>query len=170
MRYFALFLAASAIAGPAVAAPETLMALPVGPGKPGNGPWTIEVWSYGGCKTCHFDPAAGQSFLQVVADLLAAPGSPTTYPNIVANKVRSGASYGQRIELEQLRSELQGCKTGAKGALAPNAVTRVVAFGVRFDCKNRDKPGWMSVVMSRDNKPSAIYWLPDRPIYVAGTR
>jgi hypothetical protein len=158
------------VAEPTMAAPETLMALPVGPGKPGQGPWTIEVWPYAGCKTCPFDQAAAQSFIQVVADLLAAPGSAMTYPNIVASKVREGASYGSRIKLEQLRSELRGCKAGAKGVLAPNSVTRAVAFGVRFDCDNRDKPGWMSVVMSRDNKPSAIYWLPDRPIYVAGTR
>ena len=170
MRALALFAASCALATPVMAAPETIIALPVASGVPGNGPWTIEVWPYEGCKACHYDQAAGKSFLQVVADLLAARRSAMAYANIAANEVRGGASYGKRVTLEHLRSELQGCKLGAQGILAPNDVTRAVAFGVRFDCENRDKPGWMSVVMDGDNKPSALYWLPDQPIYVAGKR
>ena len=163
--------AALAASAPAASAPATVIALPVGPGLPGHGPFTIQVWPYEGCKGCAIDPADLEAFKAVLSELLAESGTPSAFRHVQYSIVRLSRGQGEQpTSLDKVRAELKGCKIGATGKLAPNPTSRAVAFGARFDCASRDMPGWMSVVIGREHKPRAVYWLPDKPIYAAGRR
>jgi hypothetical protein len=140
--------------------------LPVAPGQPGNGPWTVETWPNDGCAACSIDKADLGAVQEVVRDLLTSGEESAVHSKIPVYVVRGGLDDGQ-TSVAKLKRALADCRFGSSGVLSTNDTTQLVAFGVRIDCEKSKRSNFMSVVMGDDHVPVAIYWMPDGPIIAA---
>jgi hypothetical protein len=143
---------------------KTNVVLPVAPGVSGGGPWTVEEWSNDGCLHCNMNQADFGALRAFVGSLKKDTHENFADPNLTMVIVRGGQNSGTAT-VADLQDMLDGCKVGSAGMLSPNHTTDLVAFGVRFDCEKTHHASFMSVVMGKDHSPSAVYWLPDGPIY-----
>jgi hypothetical protein len=154
------------ISGAALA--KTAIILPVAPGIPGGGPWTVEEWPVDGCSHCSIDRADLLAVGNLLADIIKqgreiAPGA-----KIPVHVVRGGEE-DRPSSLVELRKALADCKLGSVGMLSPNSTTGLVAYGARIDCTKTRHSSFMSIVLGKEHAPVAVYWLPDRPILALDT-
>jgi hypothetical protein len=163
-RFLALFGLLSLL--PTASVAGTLAALPVARGLPGNGAWTLEVWAEHGCTTCKVDQADFDALNAFVESLYAKP-SASSVRELPVTMVGVSDSQGEESSLAKLRQAVAECSVGSGGILSPNHVTSIVAYGVRFDCPESDHSQFLSVVFGKSHTPVALFWLPDRPIYVS---
>jgi hypothetical protein len=161
-----MIMAAAACCLSVAAAAKTTIMLPVGPGQPGNGPWTVEAWPDNGCADCSINQADLAAVQALVNDLLNADQQSATHAKLPVYVVRSGLDDGQ-TSVAKLKAVLAGCRLGSLGMLSPNKTTHLVAFGLRIDCEKAKHSHFMSVVTNDDHVPAAIYWMPDGPIVAA---
>jgi hypothetical protein len=148
------------------AAAQTSFVLPVAPGQPGNGPWTVEAWPDNGCTDCSVNQADLAGVQDLVNDLLTPNKRGATHAKLPVHVVRSGLDDGE-TSVAKLKAVLAGCRLGSSGMLSPNHTIHLVAFGLRIDCEKTKHSHFMSVVMNDDHVPAAIYWMPDGPIVAA---
>lgn len=168
-RRRAMIMGAAACFLSVAAAAQTTFVLPVAPGQPGNGPWTVEAWPNNGCTDCTVNQVDLAAVQDLVNDLLNTKQQSVTHAKLPVHVVRSGLDDGE-ISVAKLKAVFANCKLGSLGMLSPNHTTRVVAFGVRIDCEKTKHSHFMSVVMNDDHVPAAIYWMPDGPIVAADAR
>jgi hypothetical protein len=152
-----------------VAATAATIMLPVAPGQPGNGPWTVEAWPNDGCADCSVEQADLAAIQALVSDLLTPAQQSATHSNLPVHVVRGGLDDGQ-TSFAKLKKLLVDCKLGSSGMLAPNATTHLVAFGLRIDCEKTKRSNFMSVVIGPAHAPAAVYWMPDGPILAADAK
>jgi hypothetical protein len=145
------------------AAAQTTFVLPVAPGQPGNGPWTVEAWPNNGCTDCTVNQVDLAGVQGLVNDLLTPSQQSAASAKLPVHVVRSGLDDGE-TSVAKLKAVLGGCRLGSSGMLSPNHTTQLVAFGLRIDCEKTKHSHFMSVVMNDDHVPAAIYWMPDGPI------
>ena len=143
---------------------KTSIVLPVAAGRSGNGPWTVEAWPDDGCTNCVRNQADLTGVQELISDLLTeGPENSAKYEKLQIHIVRGGRENGQ-ASFAKLKREVDGCKLGSAGMLAPNHTTDLVAFGLRIDCDKTKHSNFMSVVMGEDHVPATLYWMPDGPI------
>jgi hypothetical protein len=161
--------AALSVGAPPLKPSGTVVVLPVAPGGPGGGPFRVETWPYGGCKTCSVNPADLSAFQKVLTDLSEGPS--TSEAKLPIEVVRTGHGVLQsegRTSFEELARKTADCTLESTGIL--ESKNDVVAFGVQIACGKNSHASFMSVVMDSNHAPSAIYWLPDGPIYAIRMR
>lgn len=166
----ALMMIGAAVCGLSMAAPaKTTFVLPVAPGRPGNGPWTVEAWPDSGCTNCAINEADLAWVQGLVNDLLSAGQVNADDAELPVYVVRGGLEDGQ-TSVAKLKRDLAGCRVGSSGMLSPNDTTHVAAFGLRIDCEKAKRSIFMSVVMSGSHAPATLYLMPDGPIVATGAQ
>ena len=170
-----MLLAAALLALAAAPAPDepkvpTLLALPVAPGGPGQGPWIIEIWPYEGCKTCSVSPDVQRAFEAARDILLGRKSGPLgdSATSIIILRLNGGQSE-ENATPEALRQAIKGCSLGSQGPLRPNPHTSATAFGIGIDCPGRSERSFLSLVFD-ERKLVRVYYLPDQPIWVLNGR
>jgi len=143
----------------------TLLALPVAPGIPGQGPWTIEIWPYEGCKTCSVSQGDQNAFEAARDILLRRKSGPLGSATSITILSLNGGQREENATPEALLQAIKGCALGSEGPLQPNPHASGTAFGIGIDCPGRSKRSFLSLVFD-EQKLVRVYYLPDEPIWV----
>ena len=168
VRKLGMLIAALLLTGPAVAA-DTLFALPIAPGEPGLGPWTIAVWPYEGCKDCPQTEAESAAFSAARDAIVSGDYSAVdmSVARIHVLPPRPVSPEDVSVSPAELHDLVKGCKVGAEGILKRSATHSGpgVSFGLGLDCSGDEKRRWMSLNFL-EGRLVHVYYLPRDPIIV----
>ncbi len=155
------------VVGPPLSPGHTVIALPVGAGGPGLGPWKVKIWPAGGCQECAIDAvdaALFETFMKAVISGNLKPVKET--PDLIHMIRFPGPGQDEStLDLAELHRMVSDCKIGSEGILRPNKGSAAgSSFGVRLDCGPRKEARFLSVSLT-NHRLTNVYYLPDQPIY-----
>jgi hypothetical protein len=148
---------------------QNLFALPIAPGGPGKGPWTIAVWPERDCTDCAQTDADRAGFALVRDAIVSGNYTGIDTSGLVIHLLpeRPFSPADERATPAELHALIASCEVGSQGILRQSRDNeRGVAYGLGFDCPGVDHRHWMSVSFV-DGRLTHIYYQPRDPIWVA---